>query len=129
MFGMSRREFLLGSAGTAAALAGGGLIGLEANAADMTMPVSALDHAIMPNTVTKGMMTFGKGGPPPVLRLRQGQPFSIDVVNTLDEATIVHWHGLRIPNQMDGVPYLTQNPIEVGERFRYTFTPPDAGTF
>ncbi len=129
MLGMSRREFLFGSAGTAAAFTGGGLIGLEASAADMTMPISAASHTIMPNTVTKAMMTFGDGGPPPVLRLRQGEPFSVDVVNTLDEASIVHWHGLRIANQMDGVPYLTQNPIEPGERFRYTFTPPDAGTF
>jgi len=41
----------------------------------------------------------------------------------------VHWHGLRITNHMDGVPYLTQPPIEPGEEFIYEFTPPDAGTF
>ncbi|MER8563566.1 multicopper oxidase domain-containing protein [Mesorhizobium sp. M0578] len=43
-------------------------------------------------------MSFGAGGPPPTLRLLRDRPFSIDVVNDLDEATSVHWHGLRIAN-------------------------------
>ena len=41
----------------------------------------------------------------------------------------MHWHGLRIPNAMDGVPYLTQFPIAPGEAFDYRFAPPDAGTY
>src|SRR5262249_16130154 len=41
----------------------------------------------------------------------------------------VHWHGIRVPNAMDGVPYLTQKPIAPGETFTYEFSPPDAGTF
>ncbi|WP_417669469.1 multicopper oxidase family protein [Roseibium sp.] len=126
---VSRREVLLGGSATLAAFAGGGAIGLAANAADATLPISSLDHPILPGTVTKNMMGFGSSGTPPILRLKQGTPFTIDVVNRLDEASIVHWHGLRIANGMDGVPYLTQNPIEPGERFRYSFTPPDAGTF
>ena len=129
MLGMSRREFLLGSAVTATAFAGGGFAATRANAADLRLPVSVLDHSIMPDTVTKGMMGFGAGGPPPTLRMRQGERFIVDVVNDLDEATVVHWHGLRVANEMDGVPYLTQNPIEPGENFRYTLQPPDAGTF
>jgi len=64
-----------------------------------------------------------------VLRFKQGDKTSIDVTNKLDEASVVHWHGLRIANAMDGVPYLTQHPIEAGQSFRYEFTPPDAGTF
>ncbi|MEJ8473831.1 multicopper oxidase family protein [Roseibium algae] len=129
MLGLSRRELLLGSAGTATAFATGGLIGLEANAADMTLPITRFDHSIVSGEITKGIMGFGKDAPPPVLRMRQGQPFSVDVVNELNEASVVHWHGMRIPNQMDGVPYLTQTPIEPGESFRYSFTPPDAGTY
>ena len=43
--------------------------------------------------------------------------------------TTVHWHGIRLPNAMDGVPGLTQQPIQPGGRFDYAFTPPDAGTF
>jgi FtsP/CotA-like multicopper oxidase with cupredoxin domain len=67
--------------------------------------------------------------PGPVLRVRQGAPFRAIMRNRLDEDTTVHWHGIRLPNDMDGVPGLTQPPIQPGERFDYAFTPPDAGTF
>ncbi len=68
--------------------------------------------------------------PGPVLRVRQGERLSVQVVNDLPEETTVHWHGLRIPNAMDGVPHLTQPPIAAkGGRFEYSFVCPDAGTF
>ena len=67
--------------------------------------------------------------PGPVLRVRQGERLRIMVENRLDEATTVHWHGVRLPNAMDGVPYITQPPIEPGGRFVYEFTAPDAGTY
>ncbi|MCI1272053.1 MAG: multicopper oxidase family protein [Sphingobium sp.] len=67
--------------------------------------------------------------PGPVVRLRQGEPARLVVENRLDEDTTVHWHGIRLPNAMDGVPGLTQPPIKPGETFVYEFTPPDAGTF
>jgi FtsP/CotA-like multicopper oxidase with cupredoxin domain len=66
----------------------------------------------------------------PVLRVQRGQPVELTLENRLrDEHTTIHWHGLRIPNAMDGVPYITQPPVEPGERFTYHFAPPDAGTF
>ena len=55
--------------------------------------------------------------------------FRITVENRLDEETTVHWHGLRVPNAMDGVPHLTQKPIAPGETFVYEFDVPDAGTY
>lgn len=67
--------------------------------------------------------------PAPVIRAKQHQPVRIRVVNQLDEPTTIHWHGLRIPIEMDGVPFLSQPPIMPGETFDYEFTPPDAGTF
>lgn len=67
--------------------------------------------------------------PGPTLRLQQGEPVRIIVENRLDQDTTVHWHGIRLPNAMDGVPGLTQPPIKPGESFVYEFTPPDAGTF
>lgn len=67
--------------------------------------------------------------PGPVLRIPQGRPFRIVADNRLGEDTTVHWHGIRLPNAMDGVPGLTQPPIKPGESFTYAFTPPDAGTF
>lgn len=67
--------------------------------------------------------------PGPLVRLRQGEPVRLIVENRLDQETTVHWHGIRLPNPMDGVPGLTQPPIKPGESFTYEFTTPDAGTF
>ena len=67
--------------------------------------------------------------PGPEIRVRQGDRLRIAVENGLDEETTVHWHGLRVPNAMDGVPYLTQKPIHPGETFTYEFDAVDAGTF
>jgi FtsP/CotA-like multicopper oxidase with cupredoxin domain len=61
--------------------------------------------------------------------VRQGERVRIVVRNELPQDTTVHWHGVRVPNAMDGVPGLTQPLIKPGEQFAYEFTPPDAGTF
>lgn len=67
--------------------------------------------------------------PGPVLRFRRGDWLDLELHNRLPDATTIHWHGIRLPNAMDGVPHLTQAPIEPGARFRYRFRLPDAGTF
>ena len=67
--------------------------------------------------------------PGPEIRVRQGERLEITVENGLDEETTVHWHGVRVPHAMDGVPHLTQPPIAPGESFVYEFDCPDAGTF
>jgi FtsP/CotA-like multicopper oxidase with cupredoxin domain len=72
---------------------------------------------------------YANGVPGPELRVKQGEPIRITVRNDLPEETTVHWHGIRLPNAMDGVPNLTQSPIRPGGEFIYEFTPPDAGTF
>lgn len=72
---------------------------------------------------------YNQSTPGPIIRIKQGMPVSIPFLNQLPEPTTVHWHGLRIANNMDGVPGLTQSVIKPGERFNYEFTPRDAGTF
>lgn len=68
--------------------------------------------------------------PGPELRFRQGERLRIELENRLPVDTTVHWHGVRLPNAMDGVPHLTQPPIQAGGgRFLYEFALPDAGTF
>ena len=68
--------------------------------------------------------------PGPKLRFRQGERLRIEIENQLVDDTTVHWHGVRLPNAMDGVPHLTQPPISAGGgRFVYDFKLPDAGTF
>lgn len=83
---------------------------------------------LVPGGATAGLGYNGQF-PAPVLRARQGELFRVEFTNHLSEATTIHWHGLRIPNAMDGVPHFTQPPIEPGGRFVYEFTPKDAGTF
>jgi FtsP/CotA-like multicopper oxidase with cupredoxin domain len=67
--------------------------------------------------------------PGPVLRVRLGERVRVELANDLPQPTTIHWHGVRVPNAMDGVPGVTQPLIAPGERFVYRFTPKDAGTF
>lgn len=67
--------------------------------------------------------------PGSVVRLRRGDEANIRLINLLDEPTAIHWHGVRVPNRMDGAPPLTQAPVLPGESFDYRFTVPDSGTF
>ena len=73
--------------------------------------------------------TFNGVVPGSPVRVKRGQAASIRVTNQLQQPTAVHWHGIRLPNEMDGVAGLTQPAIKVGESFDYHFAPPDAGTF
>jgi FtsP/CotA-like multicopper oxidase with cupredoxin domain len=67
--------------------------------------------------------------PGPELRIRLGDTLRVRFTNKLSQPTTIHWHGVRVPNAMDGVPSVTQPPIEPGGTFTYEFTPKDAGTF
>jgi FtsP/CotA-like multicopper oxidase with cupredoxin domain len=66
--------------------------------------------------------------PGPVIKATKGDTVKIKVKNELPEATILHWHGIRLPSAMDGTTDV-QKPIQPGEEFEYVFTVPDAGTF
>ena len=67
--------------------------------------------------------------PGPTIRAAVGATVAVEVLNQLEEATSVHWHGLRIDNAMDGVPGVTQDPIQPGERFTYLLKLSEAGTY
>ena len=68
--------------------------------------------------------------PGPELRFRQGERLRVEIENLLPSDTTVHFHGIRLPNAMDGVPDLTQPPIAAqGGKFLYEFELPDAGTY
>ena len=59
----------------------------------------------------------------------QSEGFHVEVVNQLAVPTSIHWHGLVLPNRMDGVPFVTQNPIPPGGSFRYDFPLKQSGTY
>lgn len=123
---ISRRSFLKG---TGAALAACALPARAASPTSMALRASVFRQSILPGGAPTQVWGFNGSAPGPVLRLRRGERVQIGVANELPQETTVHWHGLRIPNAMDGVPFVTQAPIAKGGRFDYAFTPPDAGTF
>jgi FtsP/CotA-like multicopper oxidase with cupredoxin domain len=67
--------------------------------------------------------------PAPTLRFQQGDEVTINVYNHLNEETALHWHGIIIPWQMDGVAGITQKGIKPGSCFRYQFTVEQSGTY
>ena len=131
--GISRRAFLTGAAALAAAPL------LPLNATEKTKTSGALDFRLVAATTTAqlapadypatAVWAYNGSAPGPVLRVRQGDRLRVTVENRLAEATTVHWHGVRLPNAMDGVPFITQPPIEPGSEFIYDFVVPDAGTY
>lgn len=71
---------------------------------------------------------YNKQLPGPELRANVGDTLVVRLTNHLDEPTLIHWHGLRIPAAMDGTD-VVQKPVAPGEVFEYRFVLPDAGTF
>lgn len=129
---IDRRSLLIGSAGLAAAAAfSRGSRGSTASPAkEFTLTAApgrvSLVGQPYPDT---DVWSYNAGVPGPEIRVRQGERLRIRVENQLSQETTVHWHGVRTPNAMDGVPFLTQKPIAPGEKFVYEFEVPDAGTY
>lgn len=82
---------------------------------------------VTPGDVREAWMING-GVPGPEIRVTEGDKVRIIVKNELKQSTGIHWHGLHVPNAMDGVTYLTQPPIKPGETFIYEFEARPAGT-
>src|SRR3712207_542886 len=82
---------------------------------------------IQPGLVVDG---WGYNGstPGPALRVTEGDLVRVTLVNNLPVPTTVHWHGVDVPLRMDGVPGLSQAPVEPGERFVYEFVATNPGT-
>jgi CopA family copper-resistance protein len=134
---LSRRLFVQG-------LAAGGVLssiptwaGATDLAAQSSPPVlsgSVIDLVIA-NTpvnftgVTRMATTINGSIPAPTLRLREGDEVTIRVTNRLAESTSIHWHGILLPYQMDGVPGISFKGIPAGETFVYRFKLRQSGTY
>ncbi|MFK7995389.1 MAG: multicopper oxidase family protein [Granulosicoccus sp.] len=86
-------------------------------------------HIVGPQAPATKVWTFNGQIPGSPIRIIQGESLAISLTNHLQVPTAVHWHGIRLQNSMDGVAGLTQPAIQPGEKFDYTFKPPDAGTY
>jgi len=67
--------------------------------------------------------------PGPELRVGEGETLRISLENGLSEGTTIHWHGVPVPNPMDGVPDVTQAPVSSDETFEYEYEASPAGTY
>ena len=74
-------------------------------------------------------MTINNTIPGPVLRFKEGDKARIHVHNKMDVDTSIHWHGILLPPEMDGVPYISFPPIAPGTAFTYEFPIRQSGTY
>jgi FtsP/CotA-like multicopper oxidase with cupredoxin domain len=73
--------------------------------------------------------TYNGGLPGPLIRTRVGDRLIVHFTNELPQPTTVHWHGVRVPIEMDGVPGISQPDVQTGETFLYDFIVRDAGLY
>jgi len=73
--------------------------------------------------------TYDGGLPGPLIKTRVGDRLIVHFKNELKEPTTVHWHGVRVPIEMDGVPEISQPEVKEGESFTYDFVVRDAGLY
>jgi manganese oxidase len=92
------------------------------------LTASVIDWNILPGEQVQAY-AFNRQVPGPRIRVTEGERVRINVENRLPEATSVHWHGMILPNAMDGPAEVTQDPIGPGETFTYEFTARQQGTY
>ncbi|MDB5972167.1 MAG: copper resistance protein CopA [Hydrocarboniphaga sp.] len=132
---VTRRRFVQGVAATAALGAFGTwparLLATTGAQTELRGTEFDLEIAELPvNFTGRASMATAVNGqvPAPVLHIREGDAISLRVTNRLSEPTAVHWHGLLVPPEMDGVPGISFPGIAAGETFTYRFTLRQSGT-
>ena len=132
---MSRRGFVLGVAASGWSLAAGWAL---ARGEDRVSPAGlqgrhfelVIDEHWVNLTGTRRRATLVSGVlPGPTLRWREGETVTVGVTNRLRVPTSIHWHGIRLPSEMDGVPGLSFAGIAPGERFEYLIPVMQRGTY
>jgi FtsP/CotA-like multicopper oxidase with cupredoxin domain len=131
----SRRRFVQGLAGSALVLVGGRKLGWSA-AANREAVLSGTDFQLeVASTevnytgVSRSATVVNGQLPAPQLRWRQGDTVTIRVTNRLPAPTSIHWHGMILPANMDGVPGISFPGIGPGETYEYRFPVTQAGTY
>ena len=136
----NRRRFLQSALGTGAVVSASGMVPAWARPASAgNMGIPSLTGTQFDLSIDKfpiridGRATeaIGVNGsvPSPLLRWREGQEVTLNVANRLMKDSSIHWHGLLVPFQFDGVPGVTFPGIKPGETFQYKFAVPQSGTY
>ncbi|HEX6588116.1 MAG TPA: multicopper oxidase domain-containing protein, partial [Longimicrobiales bacterium] len=100
---------------------------MDGNVKVFHLTVERIQWETKPGTLVEAW-TFNRMIPGPTIRATEGERVRIVVTNHLPEGTSAHWHGLEVPNNMDGVPGISQDPIMPGDSFTYEFDVDPAGT-
>jgi FtsP/CotA-like multicopper oxidase with cupredoxin domain len=100
----------------------------DPNVLEFELDARIADIELVPGFKTPAW-TYNGTLPGPMIRGKVGDRVIVHFTNSLPEETTIHWHGLRVPNEMDGAPGATQPPIPAGGQFRYEFELRDAGTY
>jgi FtsP/CotA-like multicopper oxidase with cupredoxin domain len=119
---MQRRHFLASLAAAAIPSATRG-----ADKPDFSLRIAPTSFEIAPRKVVK-TIAYNGSVPGPLLRMKEGQPVTIEVFNDTGDPEIVHWHGLQIPSAVDGAMEEGTPMIASHGSARYTFTPKPSGT-
>ena len=134
---MTRRRFVTGVA------AGGVLLGLGSSLSSASVqsrlgPTTLRGKQFNLNIGYQGVNFTGKSTmattingslPAPVLRWREGEQVTLNVTNNLAQDSSIHWHGIILPTEMDGVPGMSFGGIKPGETFKYQFDINQSGTY
>src|ERR1043166_1044074 len=88
-----------------------------------------ISHVEIAPGISTDAWTYNGGIPGPLIRLHVGDRLIVHFTNHLPQPTTVHWHGLRLPIEMDGVPDVSQPPVPEGGSFTYDFVVRDAGLY
>ncbi len=94
---------------------------------EFTLVAQEVDWELMPGTTVRAW-TYNGQMPGPELRVTEGDLVRVTLVNQLPVPTTLHWHGVDVPNAMDGLPGLTQEAVPPGGTFTYEFTATNPGT-
>ena len=91
------------------------------------LTASKIQWEVLPGQMTEAWAYNGQV-PGPQIRVTEGDRVRIVLDNQLPESTSIHFHGLEVPNDQDGVPFITQPPVKPGQRYTYEFAVPNSGT-
>ena len=126
---LSRREFLNFSAATIALTSLPNQIQSNQLIRNYKLTAGITPHLFDNKGVLDHLWLYNKQTPGPVIEAKENDIIRVEFVNNLDEPSTIHWHGIKNINKMDGVPYLTQDPVQPGETYIYEFPVKNAGTF
>ena len=101
---------------------------MDGNVKEFHLIAEPVKQEIFPGRIVD-LWGYNGSAPGPTIQVNQGDRVRIIVDNHLPEATSMHWHGFDIPNEMDGAPGSSQDPIAPGGRFVYEFTLNQQGTY